>query len=55
MTVNIEKFRADIVAQQKQLDRETRKFVVQFIAALGAAFAGGAAFLGLVLHLTGKW
>jgi hypothetical protein len=55
MSMNIDKIRADLAAQQKQLEWETRKFVVQFIASLGAAFAGGAAALGLILHLTGKW
>lgn len=47
MTVNIEKMRAD-------MRWETRKFVLQLLAALGTAFAGGAAFLGLFLHWTGK-
>jgi hypothetical protein len=47
MTVNIEKMRAD-------MKWESRKFTVQIIAALGTAFAGGAASLGLILHLMGK-
>lgn len=47
MTIQIEKFKAE-------MRWETRKFVLQLIAALGAAFAGGAAMLGLVLHLLGK-
>ncbi len=54
MTVNIEKMRADMAAQQKQLEWETRKFLVQLIAGLGTAFAAGAAVAGLVLHLTGR-
>ncbi len=55
MTINIEKMRADLSMQQKQLEWETRKFILQLVASLGAAFAGGAAALGLVLYLTGKW
>jgi len=47
MAINIEKMRAE-------MRYETRKFVVQLIAGLGTAFAGGAAALGLILHLTGK-
>jgi hypothetical protein len=47
MTIQIEKFRHD-------MRWETRKFVLQIVAALGAAFAGGAAFLGLILHWMGK-
>ena len=47
MTVDIEKMRSD-------LRYESRKFTVQLIAALGTAFAGGVATLGLVLHLMGK-
>jgi len=55
MTINIEKMRADLSMQQKQLEWETRKFILPLVASLGAACAGGAAALGLVLHLTGKW
>lgn len=47
MTVNIEKMRTD-------MRWETRKFVVQILAGFGAAFAGGAAALGLVLHALGR-
>jgi hypothetical protein len=47
MTINIEKMRTD-------MRWETRRFAVQIIAGFGAAFAGGAAALGLVLHLMGK-
>ncbi|WP_428485978.1 hypothetical protein [Rhodopila sp.] len=47
MTVDIEKMRFDMKA-------ENRKFLVQAIAGLGTAFAGGAAVLGLVLHAMGK-
>jgi hypothetical protein len=58
MTVNIEKMRHDMAFEQsrlqKQLDWETRKFVVRIIAGFGAAFAGGAAALGLTLHAMGK-
>jgi glycerate kinase len=54
MTINIEKLRADLAAQQKQLEWETRKFVVQIIAGFGAAAGGGAALLALILHWTGK-
>jgi hypothetical protein len=51
MTINIEKMRLDMAQQQKW---ETRKFVLQLVAALGTAFAGGAAALGLTLHFLGK-
>ena len=54
MTLNIEKMRAEMAAQQKQLEWETRTFVVQIIAGFGTAFAGGAATLGLILHLAGN-
>ena len=54
MTVNIEKMRFDIEAEQKRQAWETRKFVVQIIAGFGTAFAGGAAALGLILHWLGK-
>lgn len=47
MTINIEKLRSD-------MKWETRKFVLQALAATGAAMAGGAGLLALVLHLTGK-
>ena len=47
MTINIEKMRAD-------MRWETRKFVLQLVAALGTAFAGGAAVLALILHLAGR-
>jgi len=47
MLVNIEKMRHD-------MRWETRKFVLQIVAALGTAFAGGAAALALILHLMGK-
>ena len=43
MAVNIEKMRADISAQQKQLDWETRKFFVQLIVAIAAAVGAGVA------------
>jgi hypothetical protein len=33
---------------------ETRKFVIQLVAALGAAAGGGAALAVLILHLTGR-
>ncbi len=47
MTVNIEKMRAD-------MQWEFWKVSLQLLAALGTAFAGGVAALGLVLHLMGK-
>jgi hypothetical protein len=47
MVVDLEKMRAEMRS-------ETRKFVLQLIAALGTAFAGGAAVPGLILHRTGK-
>lgn len=47
MTVNIEKMRAD-------MHWEFWKVGLQLIAALGAAFAGGAATLALILHLAGR-
>jgi len=65
MAVNIEKMRFDIAdAQTKQQQQarewqqaqvwETRKFVLQAIAAAGAAMAGGAGLLALILHAIGK-
>jgi hypothetical protein len=65
MTINIEKIRADIADSQRSQQRqalewqkaqvwETRKFVLQAIAAAGAAMAGGAGLLALVLHAVGK-
>ena len=65
MTVNIEKMRFDIEESRRQselaadrraedLKWETRKFTVQIVAGFGAAFAGGAAILGLILHWIGK-
>jgi hypothetical protein len=47
MVVEVEKLRADI-------RHETRRIFWQGVASIGAAFAGGAAFIGLVLHLSGK-
>jgi hypothetical protein len=47
LVVEVEKLRADI-------RHETRRVMWQGVAAIGAAFAGGAAVLGLLLHLTGK-
>ncbi len=49
MTINIEKFRADMAAQQKQLDWETRKFVVQMIVAFAAVAAAASAVTTLIL------
>ncbi len=47
MTINIEKMRAE-------MRWDTRKFVLQAIAATGAAMAGGAGLFALVLHAIGK-
>jgi hypothetical protein len=47
MTINIEKMRAD-------MQWENRKFLLQAIAATGAAMAGGAGLLALILHALGK-
>jgi hypothetical protein len=47
MAVNIEKLRQEI-------RMENRKFVVQALAALGTAVAGGSALTVLILHLTGR-
>jgi hypothetical protein len=47
MTVNIEKMRADMRADNK-------RFVWQAVVAMGAAAGGGAAVLALLLHLMGK-
>lgn len=45
MTINIEKMRLDIAAHQKQLDWETRKFIVSLLIA-AAAIAGASAAVG---------
>jgi hypothetical protein len=47
MTINIEKMRAD-------MSLENKRFFWQAVAAMGTAFAGGAALLGLILHWMGK-
>ena len=47
MAVNIEKMRSD-------MRWETRKFILQLVAALGTAMAGGAGLLALILHWTGR-
>jgi hypothetical protein len=65
MTVSIEKLRADLRDDQRRTDAEMSKWkadiaadrsriVWQAVAAAGTAFAGGAASLGLLLHLLGK-
>ncbi len=43
MAINIEKMRADMDLQNKQLAWETRKFVVSIIVAFAAAIGAGAA------------
>lgn len=47
MTINIEKMRADIVAENK-------RFVVQVVSAAAALLAAGAGIATLALHLLGK-
>jgi hypothetical protein len=47
MTINIEKMRAD-------MRLENKRFFWQAVTAMGTAFAGGAALLGLILHWMGK-
>jgi hypothetical protein len=47
MTVNIEKMRADLTAENK-------KFVPQALGAAAACVAAGAGLATLVLHMTGK-
>jgi hypothetical protein len=47
MVVEVEKLRAEI-------RHDSRRVVWQAIAAVGTAFAGGAAVLGLILHGLGK-
>jgi hypothetical protein len=65
MTVNIEKMRFDIEESRRRGDAEAErwranqswefwKFLLQMVAALGTAMAGGAGLLALILHLTGK-
>lgn len=39
---------------RQEIRLENRKFLVQFLAAIAASMAAGAAILGLILHLTGK-
>ena len=39
---------------RQEIRLENRKFLVQFLAAIAASMAGGAAILGLILHLTGR-
>ena len=48
METNIEKLRADMAAQQKQLAWETRKFTVSFIAAIAAGIGAGVALTNWV-------
>jgi hypothetical protein len=47
MTVNIEKMKHDMAAEQK-------RFVVQALGAAAACVAAGAGLATLVLHLMGK-
>ena len=47
MTTQVERLRQEIKT-------ENRKIVWQTIASLAAAATGGAAILGLILHLAGK-
>ncbi len=54
MTVNIDQMRANADKLRNDIRVENRKFLVQLLAALGTAFAGGVAALGLVLHLAGR-
>jgi hypothetical protein len=37
-----------------EVRHDARKFALQLVAALGAAMAGGAGSLALILHLTGR-
>jgi hypothetical protein len=38
---------------RQEIRLENRKFLVQFLGAMAASMAAGAAILGLILHLTG--
>jgi hypothetical protein len=48
MAVNIEKMRADMAMQQKQLAWQTRKFVVSFVVAIAASVGAGVALTNWV-------
>ncbi len=48
MQTNIEKMRADLQATQKQLDWETRKFVVQLVVGVAASVGAGVALANYV-------
>jgi len=39
---------------RQEIRLENRKFLVQFLGAMAASMAAGAAILGLILHLTGR-
>jgi hypothetical protein len=54
MTVQIDQGRLNIDKMRQEMRLETRKFVLQAIAALAASVAAGAAALGLILHWMGK-
>jgi hypothetical protein len=47
MTINIEKMRAEMRAENK-------RFMWQAIGAIGGAAGGGAALMALILHLMGR-
>jgi hypothetical protein len=47
MTTQVERLRQEIKT-------DNRRFLVQFIGAMAASMAAGAAILGLILHLTGR-
>jgi hypothetical protein len=48
MTINIEKMWHDMQVQQKQMDWETRKFVVSMIVAIAAAAGVGVGIGNLI-------
>jgi hypothetical protein len=47
MTTQVERLRQEIKT-------DNRRFLVQFLGAMAASMAAGAAILGLILHLTGR-
>ena len=54
MNVQIEQGRLNLDKMRLEMKMENRKFLVQFLSAIAASMAAGAAIFGLILHLTGK-
>jgi predicted RNA-binding protein len=54
MITNIEQMETNISKLRQDIRRDNLRIMISTAAALGAAFAGGAAAFGLLLHALGK-